>query len=185
MAEPQSIVLLGLRCAGKSTIGCRLAEQLDGYAFQDLDQSVLDDCQWANVEELVAVEGWAGFRKREFEQLQIWLWCMHELPERNFVLALGGGTPTHEHSLALLQSAQLHGMIRIVYLRAQPEQLIQRMKPTPDRPSLTGADPVREVRWIFDERDELYKSLADIVVEVGNQTEEETVASINSALAKL
>ena len=182
MTEIRSIVLMGLRSVGKSTIGRQLADHLTGYDFKDLDQSILDDCRYDSIQEIVAVEGWAGFRTREFEQLQIWLWCMHELPERRFVLALGGGTPTYEHSLALLQSAQLHSMIRTVYLRAQPEQLIERMQPTENRPSLTGADPVREMRWIFDERDELYQSLADITIDVGTQSVDQTVAAVLKSL---
>lgn len=176
---------MGLRGSGKSTIGVRLIERLPHYEFQDLDDSVLLDAEQTTIAQIIEQEGWNGFRFREFEQLQIWLWSLHHLPERKMVLSLGGGTPTYEKSLALLQSAELHGMIRLVYLRAKPETLAQRMETTADRPSLTGADPVMEIQKVFDERDELYRSIADVVVDVDMQSVDETADAVIAALEKL
>ena len=175
-------MLVGLRGSGKTTIGARLANTLPGFEFQDLDQSVLDDSRYDTIAEIVRAEGWAGFRSREYEQLRIWLWSLHHLPEWRMVLALGGGTPTHEPSLSLLQSAELHGMIRLVYLRAQPRALADRMKASADRPSLTGDDPAAEIQRVFETRDEPYRSIADAVVDVDNQQSSDTTTAVLAAL---
>lgn len=185
MKDLRSIVLMGLRASGKSTIGAHLAATLDGFEFQDLDRDVLADADENSIAEIVEKHGWDGFRLREYEQLQIWLWGLHHLPDRRLVLSLGGGTPTHEPSLALLQSAELHGMIRLVYLRAQPHVLASRMEATADRPSLTGEDPALEIERVFAERDELYRSVADAVIDVDDQSVEETAKAVVGALQQL
>ncbi len=181
----RSIVLLGLRGSGKTTIGARLIDRLPHFVQEDLDQCVLDDSEHDTIEKIVNDEGWEGFRWREYEQLQIWLWSLHHLPERKMVLSLGGGVPTYEKSLALLQSAELHGMIRLVYLRATPETLAKRMETSADRPSLTGADPIAEISKVFEERDELYRSIADVVVDVDGQSPDETASAVLAALKQL
>ncbi|MFI4872889.1 MAG: shikimate kinase [Phycisphaerales bacterium JB061] len=180
----RSIVLMGLRGSGKSTVGPMLANSLN-FDFQDLDEAVLSDSSFGSIADIVRTEGWDGFRAREREQLEVWLWALDTLPERRLVLALGGGTPTHEPSRALLQSAELHGIVASVYLRATPETLAKRMAASADRPSLTGKDPVEEIRDIFNQRDELYRSIADAVIDIDTLDEAETVTAIESALQQL
>ncbi len=176
---------MGLRGSGKSTVGLRLTEKLPRFAFQDLDEAVLGDAEQSTISQIVAEEGWDGFRFREYEQLQIWLWSLHHLPERRMVLSLGGGVPTYEKSLALLQSAELHGMIRLVYLRATPATLAKRMESTADRPSLTGDDPVTEIQKVFDERDDLYRSIADVVIDADDLSIDETADTVIASLEQL
>lgn len=181
----RSIVLMGLRGSGKSTIGPMLAVRLEGHEFQDLDEAVLADSSFASIADLVKAEGWPGFREREREQLALWLWALDTLPERRLVLALGGGTPTHEPSRALLQSADLHGIVAIVYLRAQPAALAARMAQTAERPSLTGADPIAEIQAVFNQRDGLYRSIADVVIDVDSLSEQQAADAIESSIQKL
>lgn len=178
-------MLLGLRGSGKTTVGARLLDRLPNFVQEDLDKCVLDDSEHSSIDEIVKAEGWDGFRWREYEQLQIWLWSLHHLPERRMVLSLGGGVPTYDKSLAILQSAELHGMIRLVYLRATPATLAKRMQATGDRPSLTGADPVAEIQDVFDQRDELYRSISDVVIDVDEQEPDETAAAVVEALEQL
>jgi len=176
---------MGLRGSGKTTIGARLVDLLPHFVLQDLDQSVLEDSEHKTIDAIVKAEGWAGFRMREFEQLQIWLWSLHHLPEHRMVLSLGGGVPTFEKSLAILQSAELHGMICLVYLRATPATLAARMETSQDRPSLTGKDPIAEIQSVFDERDALYRSIADVVIDVDGQLPSETADAVVKALGEL
>lgn len=180
----RSIVLMGLRGSGKSTVGPMLASKL-GFDFQDLDEAVLADSSNKTIADIVLTEGWEGFRSREREQLEVWLWALDTLPEKRLVLALGGGAPTHEPSRALLQSAELHGIVALVYLRAQPETLANRMACSADRPSLTGKDPIDEIRDVFNQRDELYRSIADVVIDIDTLNEAATMAAIESALQQL
>ncbi|MCA9274332.1 MAG: shikimate kinase [Phycisphaerales bacterium] len=180
----RSIVLMGLRGSGKSTVGPMLASKL-GFDFQDLDEAVLADSACATIADIVRTEGWEGFRSREREQLEVWLWALDTLPEKRLVLALGGGVPTHDPSRVLLQSAELHGIVALVYLRAQPETLAKRMASSADRPSLTGKDPIEEIRDVFNQRDELYRSIADIVIDIDALDAQATAQAIESALKQL
>ncbi len=85
---------------------------------------------------------------------------------RPFVLALGGGTPTAPGAAELLRGVRAQDRAQILYLRANVTTLKARLKAeissgAADRPSITGADPVKEVSELFKARDPLYRELAD------------------------
>lgn len=64
----QTIFMVGARGAGKTTIGNALAQAL-GYRFIDTD-SFMQQTSLLTVAEIVAREGWSGFRRRESLALQ-------------------------------------------------------------------------------------------------------------------
>lgn len=181
----RSVVLMGLRGSGKSTIGPMLASRLDGCEFRDLDADVLHTSGFGSIADIVSAEGWTGFRQREHEQLALWASSLLTEPECQIVLALGGGTPTHEPSRELLQRDELRRRATLVYLRATPGTLGDRMAHSKDRPSLTGADPVAEIRLVFDERDGLYKTIADTVIDVDELSTQDAVDAVLGALKQL
>lgn len=89
---------------------------------------------------------------------------------RPFVLALGGGTPTAPGAAELLRGVRAQDRAQVLYLRANVTTLKARLKAeiaikkgagAADRPSITGADPVKEVGELFKARDPLYRELAD------------------------
>jgi shikimate kinase len=61
-----------------------------------------------------------------------------------------------------------HGTV--VYLRATPEHLYERVRQDRNRPLLAGADPLGRLRELHTARDPLYRSIADLVVETGAQS---------------
>ncbi len=171
---PATVGLIGLRGSGKSTIGPTVAIRL-GLPFKDLDPLVLAWNRVRTVREVVDTRGWPAFRAMEHAALE------RVLAGETCVLALGGGTPTHKPSQKLMAAWQSSGALRVIYLRAQPETLVPRISPSDNRPSLTGADPVKEFGRVFADRDPLYTRIADAVVECDALSIDEQVAAAIAA----
>ncbi len=160
----RSIILMGLRGSGKSTIGRLLAQRM-GCDFVDLDDRTLakftERAQAETIAQVFERYGEPRFREAEREAL-------HETLGDHFplgvVLALGGGTPTAPGAAELLRGS---GGV-LVYLRLHPKVLATRLASEIDhrRPALTElGDPIAEIQQVFDRRDGLYASLADLVFE--------------------
>lgn len=149
------IALLGLRCAGKSTVGLALAE-LAGLPFVDLDECTSPE---EPAGALLARVGEAEFRRREEAALERVL-----ADEEPFVLATGGGaveTPACRDLLAR--------RARCVWLRTELDVLRARMASDPaPRPALTGGDPAEELDELDRRRSPHYAALAELVVDAGD-----------------
>jgi shikimate kinase len=174
MATGRRVILMGLRASGKSTIGPLLAARL-GVGFIDLDDRTAALAQRtlgvASCAELLRSRGEAEFRRVEHEALAE---VLGEVPGEARargggwgVLALGGGTATHEPSCGLIERARGAGA-EVVYLHASPSELARRLRATDvsSRPGLMSNDPVGEVAAVYAWRDGLYRSLATRVIEV-------------------
>lgn len=164
LAAGTSLVLMGLRGSGKSTVGRLLAERA-GRRFIDLDDETRQYLGSGTIAELFARFGEERFRKAEYRALVNQAFPMTQLGP---VVALGGGTPTAPMAADFLRTSRSRGFGRIVYLRATPATLRERLGAADnrDRPSLTGKDMLDEIDGLFADRDPLYCSLADDVVEV-------------------
>lgn len=155
------VLLIGLRCSGKTTVGPLLAQRL-GCLFVDLDDRTALAAGCATAGEALRSLGEPGFRAAEVGALRVVL----EAPVPA-VVALGGGTPAAPGAAAAIMDAQARRAAVVVYLRASPEVLMERMRAGghASRPSLTGAGAVEEVPELFQKRDPLYTRLADRVVD--------------------
>jgi len=152
-----SIFLVGLMGAGKTSVGKVLARRL-GKTFYDCDHEI-ERVTGVKVSVIFDIEGEAGFRARETKVLA-------ELVERrDIVLATGGGAVLSADNRKLLAG---HGVV--VYLRATAADLWARTRHDKNRPLLRTADPLARLRELFDERDPLYRSAADIIVDTGDQS---------------
>jgi shikimate kinase len=104
------------------------------------------------------VEGEAGFRQRETAALE-------ELVQRhNIVLATGGGAPLSQQNRELLSRSGI-----VVYLKSNVHDLWHRTRHDQNRPLLQTADPRATLQDLFEKRDPLYNSIADIVIHTGKQ----------------
>lgn len=183
------IILIGLRCSGKTTLGGMCAARL-GLDVIDLDQGLVDNAgvRFNSVGELLRSVGEARFRELEYSVLRGILACDETARENTAVrakpviLSLGGGTPTHVESRRLLTEARTAGRVRIVYLHATSKALRARM--TPDqaalRPPLLGDDPRSEIERVYAARDPLYRSIADAVLDTSALSLEEACGALTA-----
>ncbi|WP_428945379.1 shikimate kinase AroL [Pantoea sp. FN060301] len=147
------LFLIGARGCGKTTVGQALAEAT-GYAFVDTDRH-LQQATGRTVADIVAVEGWEGFRRRESESLQT-------VTAKGRVIATGGGMV-----LATENRQFMREQGQVIYLQADAEVLASRLAAYPEqaqRPTLTGRPIADEMVEVLASRDGLYRETAHYVV---------------------
>jgi shikimate kinase len=167
-----SVALIGLRGSGKSTLGPDLAGHL-GFQFVDTDDDVLGRFEESSFIEIMQAHGEAAWRSAELS-------VAGELigqPDR--VLAMGGGMPCIPGVQESIRGAKLAGQLIVIYLAAEPALLEARLAAVPgDRSSLTGHGLIEEIRVLHEERDQIYRSLADIICPVCDESAHETSARL-------
>lgn len=169
-----NIVLIGYRCTGKTTIGKDLARDLDRL-FIDTDV-LLEEKAGAPIHEIVAEKGWEGFRDLETKVVQ-------EVSEKdNLVIATGGGIVLRGMNT---RSLKANGFL--VWLRARAgvigDRMAQEMRMGKNRPSLTGKNPVEEIKEQLAIRDPLYEDAGDLVVNTDHLSIPEVVEAVLRALS--
>jgi shikimate kinase len=178
---PSSIILIGLRGSGKSTIG-RLAAVRLGCGFVDLDDLTPFELGCGAVAEAWDRAGEAGFRLAETAALKSVL-----AADLRLIIALGGGTPTAPGVPDLLTEHRGRSGSKVVYLHAAPAELKRRLGACDNthRPALLPGSkgPLDEVDAVYARRDALYRSLADAVVETEGETEAAVVARVVATAA--
>lgn len=155
-SRARGIALLGLRGAGKSTIGPRLAEAL-GVPFVELDDRI-EEAAGLSLTELFALHGEGYYRRLETQ-------CLSALIAlgRPFVVALSGGVVQNEEAFRL---ARAH--CTTVWLRARPEDHMQRVLAQGDRRPIAGrADAMAELQAILAAREPQYRQ-ADVTVDTSH-----------------
>lgn len=172
-----NILLIGPRGSGKSTIGPRLAEAM-ALPFIDLDERVLNCFEEQSVSEIWAVHGESAWRNAEIDILD------SVLGDDRQVIALGGGVPMIEVARHRIDVARREGEAVVVYLRCDSDELRERLSQQPgDRPSLTGDDPLEEIKAVLSRREPVYQGLTDRVIETADQTIEEVLQQLSSWLS--
>ncbi len=129
MNDPRHIIYLtGFMGSGKSTIGPELARKL-GYDFEDIDELV-EKSEGLSIPDIFRLHGEEYFRGAERKVLS-------DLSggDRKIVVALGGGTLTNEGSRNLVKNEGV-----LVYLKARPEKIFQRVRRKRNRPMLLKPD---------------------------------------------
>jgi XRE family aerobic/anaerobic benzoate catabolism transcriptional regulator len=172
-APGRVIALLGLRGAGKSTVGPEVARRLD-LPFVELDALVAREAGMP-LSTIFEMHGEAWFRKLENEVLRAFL---DEHPAA--VLATGGSLVTAPETYALLRKRTI-----TVWLRARPEDHWNRVLRQGDaRPMRNRANAMAELKVLLRTRRPLY-ALADHVVDTSSESYEETAARIATAVQKM
>jgi len=152
-----NIFLVGLMGAGKTSVGKVLARRL-GKTFYDCDHEI-ERATGVKVSVIFEIEGEAGFRARETKALE----GLASRPD--IVLATGGGAVLSAANRKLLAA---HGTV--IYLRATVADLWERTRHDKNRPLLRTPDPLARLKELFEERDALYREVADIIVDTGDQS---------------
>jgi len=146
----KNLVLTGMRCAGKSFLGKKIAKLL-GRKFVDLD-SEIEKAEGMTVSEVVKRNGWAYFRKVEQNI------CSQYTKTKNLVISTGGGVVLNPNNMKVLKKNGVN-----VFIFADPDVLAERLKKSANRPALKSDDPISELPTIWNERRGLYLKYADFV----------------------
>lgn len=148
------VVLVGIMGVGKTTVGRRLAKELQ-RPFADTDEQI-ELHAGRTIPEIFRAEGEAAFRRLEVEVVADLLGR-----DRPLVVAAGGGVVTGAENRALLARNAF-----VVWMQASAEFLAGRTDPT-HRPLLAqDPDPAAALERLVAERAARYREVADVVVDV-------------------
>ncbi len=152
-----NIFLVGLMGAGKTSVGRLLAKRL-GKKFYDCDHEI-ERRTGVKIPVIFEIEGEAGFRVREAT-------VVRELSALDdIVLATGGGAVLREDNRRVLSAGGT-----VVYLRASLDDLWQRTRHDRNRPLLRIPGPRAKLEELFEQRDPLYREIAAVIIDTGNQS---------------
>jgi shikimate kinase len=165
----RSVVLVGMMGAGKSSVGRRAALRL-GIPFVDADTEIEKAAGMA-ISDIFAIRGEAEFRAGE---ARVILRLLEGGPQ---VLATGGGAFINPDTRAAIAAKGIS-----IWLKAEPDVLMKRIKRRQDRPLLHTADPAATLRKLLDEREPVY-ALADLTVQSREVTHDRIVDEIVGAIA--
>ena len=165
----RSVVLVGMMGAGKSSVGRRVALRL-GIPFVDADTEIEKAAGMA-ITDIFAIRGEAEFRAGE---ARVILRLLEGGPQ---VLATGGGAFINPDTRAAIAAKGIS-----IWLKAEPDVLMKRIKRRQDRPLLHTADPAATLRKLLEEREPVY-ALADLTVQSREVTHDRIVDEIVSAIA--
>jgi XRE family aerobic/anaerobic benzoate catabolism transcriptional regulator len=165
------IALIGLRGAGKSTLGKMLAKKI-GWTFVELNKEI-EQQNGLSVAEIIALYGQEGFRRMEQAALAQLL-----ARKEPIVLATGGGIVSEPVTFDLVLSS-----FYTVWLKASPEEHMDRVIAQGDLRPMRGRDhAMAELRAILKQRERLY-ALADASVDTTGATEAESLKRLLEVLA--
>ena len=165
----RSVVLVGMMGAGKSSVGRRVALRL-GIPFVDADTEIEKAAGMA-ITDIFAIRGEAEFRAGE---ARVILRLLEGGPQ---VLATGGGAFINPDTRAAIAAKGIS-----IWLKAEPDVLMKRIKRRQDRPLLHTADPAATLRKLLEEREPVY-ALADLTVQSREVTHDRIVDEIVGAVA--
>ena len=149
----KNIVLVGPMGSGKTTVGRRLAYELN-QDFFDTDHEIIDKTG-VTIDHIFDIEGEEGFRERESKILE------NLCQMSNIILATGGGIVILPKNREILKNAGL-----VVCLSSSVDQLLMRTAKSKTRPLLeNSADRRKTITELVDARDVYYREVTSLVVD--------------------
>ena len=147
LKEKLNIILIGMPASGKSTIA-RAVCQITGQNLIDTDELIVE--KYGNISEIFKNKGEEYFRNAETQIIK------EVAKQTGVVISTGGGAVLKKENV---NSLKQNGLF---YFLDRP---LNELLPTDDRPL---ANDVNKIKKLYNERIDLYKSLADITVKVTN-----------------
>lgn len=158
------LFLIGLRGAGKTTIGRLVAERLS-WNFVDTDQWI-QESTGRTIRDIFTADGEAAFRDLESAAIA------NVAVQEECVVSLGGGACERPVNRELIRQSG-----RAVWLTALPAVLWQRIsrdsQTRDQRPALSDQGGEDELAWLLEQRSANYAACADFVCDTGQGTVED------------
>ena len=165
------IALIGLRGAGKSTLGSRLAKELE-IPFIELDREVEREAG-TSLSEIFLLYGQAGYRRYERR-------CLENVVKNHerAIIATGGSIVSEPGTYDLLLST-----CRTVWLKAQPEEHMARVVAQGDTRPMTGnREAMEDLHRILRGRNALY-GRADVTIDTAHKSIDQSLQQLRKAVA--
>jgi len=161
-----NIILCGLPCVGKTTVGRLLAKRLS-YSFIDTDEEImrmyaLTHGKTYTCREIVQKDGLPEFRKLEKKAI------LGLKYNQYFVIATGGGTVESLTNMYILQY-----MGNIIYLRTKPEAILARLLQPDIPPYLDANNPAGSFKKLVERRCSVLEQTYSLVIDTDSLTPEE------------
>lgn len=167
-AKRRNLILIGFMGTGKSSVGKKVAASL-GFRFVDTDEIIVR-MAGKSIPEIFEAEGESRFRELETEALRA---CVDA---DDLVIATGGGIVTREENRKLLRGAG-----HVVWLKADPKTIFDRVSRNEERPLVQTEDPLATICDLLEQRETDYRSTASEVVNTAELTLDETCHGITES----
>ena len=171
----RNLVLIGGRGSGKSSLAKRIARANRHFMLFSLDALIRYEAKGASIRDIVAREGWPGFRSRELAVVE-----KVAALEGGALIDAGGGVVVEldrdgreRYSAHKVDALRRHG--RIVYLRRETDYLLDRIAEDEERPALSSGEGFHQ---IMKRRDPWYRRAAHFVLECDDRSKGELADEI-------
>jgi len=164
-----NVVMIGFMASGKTSVGRRVAKRL-GFRFLDMDHFIEQE-QGRPITEIFATEGEPYFRALETGLLR------RLAQHGNTVISCGGGVVTTPGNLELLKQIGV-----VVFLNANPEDIIRRLENDTRRPKVQGGDLRERVTTLLAQRLPLYLQ-ADLTIQTLGKTPNQVAGEVIGKIA--
>ena len=169
-ARKKRIALIGLRGAGKSTLGSSLASELQ-LPFVELDREIEREAG-IGLGEVFSLYGQSGYRRMERRSLERIIQS-----HARAIISVGGGIVSEPETYGLLLST-----CYTVWLKAAPEEHMARVAAQGDlRPMKDNKEAMEDLRRILAARESLYGK-ADATVDTSGEKPEQSLVKLRQAV---
>lgn len=146
-----NIFLIGFMGCGKSTVSAYMAKEY-GMDVVEMDEEIVNR-EKMSIPEIFESKGEAYFRDAESKLLQ-------DLEKQdNKVVSCGGGAILRKENVELMKKSGT-----IVFLTAEPETILERVKDDDNRPLLKGNKNIEYIKELLEKRYPQYEIAADLVI---------------------
>lgn len=160
-----NLYLTGFMGCGKSA-AARGFMKLYDLPVMEMDRQI-EEQEGMSVSEIFAQKGEAYFRARETELLKAL--CGRQ----GLAVSCGGGVPLRQENVKLMQKSGL-----VVWLKASPEVILERVSRDDSRPVLRGRKTLEEISALMEERRPAYEAAASLVVETDGKSIQQICSEI-------
>lgn len=161
-----NIVLVGYMGSGKTTIGIRLSYRMK-QTLLDTDKEIERE-QKRSISAIFSEDGEEAFRQMETEYLKKLV-----SEKQAHIISTGGGMVLREENRRLLKEIGT-----VIFLRATPETIWNRLKADTTRPLLQTEDPKTRIREMIHNRNAAYEASAHAIIDVDNLDYEQIMDKI-------